>query len=235
MNYRVPMLVMLCIVSLLFLAISGIAEEVDYTDSDFQALTMIGQSEQPQAGDQAVRVFRQVLNFDQVYYGGTYNEEMLDCSLMAGSVVYTLELEKASDEFRSSVVELGGQALEWGGYGKDDDGLVLLRSSHNQLAAAVDRVQWAREQAKCCFFYCLVGNRYNLASTGFGAVGAIFAEGWKHSSRWFVRGLGKALAWPSFLFGEAGICAALAATCYHYALKYGQLFDFCNDYYSGRL
>jgi hypothetical protein len=76
------------------------AEEITYDEVDYAALKFAGQSEQPQASDQILLIYRQVLTFDENSYGASYNEDMLAASVVAGAAVLAMDEESGSDGLR---------------------------------------------------------------------------------------------------------------------------------------
>jgi hypothetical protein len=75
---------------LLLLPLAAFAT-VDYTPQDTAAIPMTAQTDLPQAGDQYVHAYRQLLVFDHDTYGANYNYNNLEGNLVAASVVLSYD------------------------------------------------------------------------------------------------------------------------------------------------
>ncbi len=64
---------------------------ITYDELDAAALRRAAQTQQAQAVDQFVRVYSQVLDFDEQEYGSSFNQDMLEASVVAGGVVLSYD------------------------------------------------------------------------------------------------------------------------------------------------
>lgn len=113
-------LIIVCafLLSILGLTRVAIADPVDYDELDAMALKMAGQTDQLQATDQFVRVYSQVLAFDESEYGTSFNQAALEASMIAGGIAWAYDDGLAStEETRAFIESLGFFALDLYGYG----------------------------------------------------------------------------------------------------------------------
>ncbi len=123
--------------SLLGLTRVAFAEPVDYDEIDAMALKMAAQSEQAQASDQFVRVYSQVLAFDENQYGTSFNQPTLEASMVAGGIAWAYDDGSATtDEVRISIESLGLFALDLYGYAAGTTKYNALRSIWQWLGKA---------------------------------------------------------------------------------------------------
>lgn len=135
---------------LLLLPLAAFAA-VDYTPQDAAAIPMTAQTALPQAGDQYIHAYRQLLVFDHDTYGANYNYNNLEGNLIAASVV--LSYDNLSSNFatwNAVNASLANYAL---GY---DDGTPKDQAlaAHVNLKQTWDRTKtaykaWADAVAEC--------------------------------------------------------------------------------------
>ena len=143
-NWSIPECITYHLLSIIFLVVIGTfivssavrADEVSYDEIDYNALSLSAQSQQPQAADQFAKIYRQVLIFDENNYGTSYNQDMLEASLFAGSAVLSLDDESPPDGFRMWLITSSSLALEDLGYAQGSDKMLALQNANRSLASA---------------------------------------------------------------------------------------------------
>jgi len=117
------------------------AEEVSYDELDYKALKLSLQSDQPQAADQFVLAYRQVLGFDNNYYANNWNVEKLTGSVVAGAVAMMYDYPSEQDLFNQWTVLITTGALE----------LLDYKPGSDKYSSLCGVLHWL-----CRALYCLI-------------------------------------------------------------------------------
>jgi len=140
------------------LSLAAMATEVDYDEVDEAALPMVAQTGQPQAADQFMRIYRQVLIFDENEYGGSYNLDMLEASLAAGAAVFVYDPYSGTDDYRWWAAEIGALGLYLLDYGTGTEKNATLTGLFGSLGRAWNRYWNATREAWNYIRWCIFGS-----------------------------------------------------------------------------
>ncbi len=131
------------------------AEDVDYDGLDEAALPMAAQTTQAQASDQFIKIYRQVLVFDENQYGGSYNLDMLEASLAAGAAVYVYDESSGTSDYKWSIAQLGALSLDILGYGAGTEKNASLTGLFGSLGRAWNRYWSSEKKAWGYIWWCV--------------------------------------------------------------------------------
>jgi len=173
------------------------ADEVDYDEVDYRALGMAVQTEQPQGADQFIRMYSQILVFDENQYGASYSLDILESSVVAASTVGLFDESALSDDYRffaSSIISLG---LHWLGYTETSEKFNSLMSIWGSLGRA---------------FYCYISGYWSGVKTTWLCMKP--GGHWLADDLWMASGLIAGFGGPIAI----GVGTTLAATILAYAI-----------------
>jgi len=167
------------LVSLFGLPQLAFADSVDYDDIDAMAFRMTAQIEEVQACDQSLRVYHQVLAFDEEQYATNFNQDALVASMLAGGIAWAYDDGTATtEEVRVCVESLGVFALDLYGYAEGSMKYNALRNAWYWLGKAW-HCYW-----KCALEYwaqvwkCVDGTTGRIVQFVGTALGAVGAGAW---------------------------------------------------------
>jgi len=196
------------------------AEEVTYDEIDYAALRLAGQSDQVHAVDQVLLVYREVLHFDEIQYGRSYNEEMLVASIVAGAAVLATDEENASEgaTFVFSIAQAVADALEDAGYYEGSEYVRAAEAASPWLANGIKKVLKCSLEALLVWWKCMLPWPFSsmAAKTAWGKNVIAKIGGWlgRYIGKGAVRALGRLIAGVNILITV--LCIILAV---RYVLK----------------
>ena len=163
--YHLLSMIFLVVIGTFIVSSAVIADEVSYDEIDYNALSVSAQSQQPQAADQFAKIYRQVLIFDENNYGTSYNQDMLEASLFAGSAVLALD-DGELTLFRLWLAVGSSLALEELGYAEGTEKMSALRSSNSALGSAHKTTLGCVWDAVKGLVLCIIGFPPNMPLLG---------------------------------------------------------------------